>query len=116
MTGGAEVLSNRGRAWDEWTLGLRHDAVAWLCIMAWLSAYRCLIAWSEISTLPLEDSLRALLTGARFDSVIATIVVLPTIVIGGLSWLAGYRINLRPLRAMGTADTATCRRVEGFLR
>jgi hypothetical protein len=79
MTGGAEVLSNRGRAWDEWTLGLRHDAVAWLCIMAWLFAYRCLIAWSEFSTLPLEHSLRA-------------------------------------LRAMGTADTATCRRVEGFLR
>ena len=100
MTGGADVSSNRDRAWDEWTLGLRHDAVAWLCIMAWLFAYRCLIAWPEISTLPLEDSLRALLTGARFDSVIATIVVLPTIVIGGLSWLAGYRINLRPPRAI----------------
>lgn len=95
-----EVSRNRDQAWDEWTLGLRYDAVAWLCIMAWLSAYRCLIAWSEISTLPLQDTLRALLTGARFDSVIATIVVLPTVVIGGLSWLAGYRLNLRALRAI----------------
>lgn len=90
--------SRRDLAWDEWAHSLRCDAVVWLTIMAWLSAYRCFIAGPEIIGIEPIEALKALLMGARFDSVIATIVILPTVAIGGLSWLAGRPLDLRPLR------------------
>ncbi|MFO1131019.1 MAG: LTA synthase family protein [Hyphomicrobiales bacterium] len=90
----------RARAFDAWMHGLRRDAVAWLSIMAWLSAYRCFIAWPDIRSVAPVEALRALATGARFDSVIATIVILPTVVVGGLAWLAGRPLNTQPLRTL----------------
>lgn len=90
----------REDAWDMWMHGVRRDGVAWLSIMAWLSAYRCAIAWPDIGKVAPAEALRALATGARFDSVIATIVILPTVVIGGLSWLAGRPLNTQPLRRL----------------
>lgn len=95
---GSVAEGSRDRAWDAWMHGLRRDAVAWLSIMVWLSAYRCFVAWPEITTVGPSEALEALLTGVRFDSVIATVVLMPTVVIGGLSWLAGQPINTRPLR------------------
>lgn len=69
--------------------------------MAWLSAYRCAIAWPDMGKVAPAEALRALATGARFDSVIATIVILPTVAIGGLlSWLAGRPLNTQPLRRL----------------
>lgn len=91
---------DRDRAWDEWAFSLRRDAVAWLSIMLWLSAYRCFIAWPQLTAVGPAEAIQALATGARFDSVIATLVLLPTIIIGGLSWLAGWPLNTRPVRTL----------------
>jgi hypothetical protein len=59
-------LARRDHAWDEWAHSLRCDAVVWVTIMAWLSAYRCLVAWPEITSIAPSEALTALLTGARF--------------------------------------------------
>lgn len=90
----------RAAAWDAFALGLRRDAAVWLAVMVFLSAWRCFMAWPALKSLDLADVGRSLWTGIRFDSVIASIVILPTVVLGWLISLSRGTPDLRRLRAL----------------
>ena len=70
----------------------------WLVIMLLLSAYRVILIGPEVGKVPLAESAAGLYTGIRFDSVVASIAVLPALLLSTLEYFIGRHIGSRVLR------------------
>lgn len=90
----------------------QRDAVAWLALMALLTAYRVWLAGPHLADVGLAQGLHALWTGARFDSVLATLVVIPTL---ALAWVASVMGLALPVDRMRLVLLAAALVVTGLL-
>jgi phosphoglycerol transferase MdoB-like AlkP superfamily enzyme len=89
------ILADRNlAAWDCLAHNLRCDIGAWLLLMAALSIYRAFLAWPQLIQVSYLEMSHVMWMGARFDSVISTLAVLPTVTLAGIAYLLR-----RPLRA-----------------
>jgi phosphoglycerol transferase MdoB-like AlkP superfamily enzyme len=76
----------------------RADLAVWLTLMLWLGAYRLFLSTSLTHDMPWPELPSALLEGSRFDSVLATAVILPTLAWATLGALTGHAPGLAKLR------------------
>lgn len=85
-------------AWDCFAHSLRGDIGAWLLLMAAFSLYRACLAWPQLIHVSSSEVASVMWMGARFDSVISTLAVLPTVVLAWIAYLLKRPMRTRRLR------------------
>lgn len=91
-------MSSSRYSWADMATSWRADFAVWLVLMLWLTGYRLLLAISFTPDLPWSQLPRGLLEGSRFDSVLASAVVLPGLVWAALGLIFGRAPGLIRLR------------------
>ena len=85
-------------AWDCFAHNVRRDMGAWLLLMAALSIYRAFLAWPQLIQVSYSEVAHVMWMGARFDSVISTLAVLPTAALAWIAYLLGRQLRTRRIR------------------
>ncbi|HTZ22232.1 MAG TPA: sulfatase-like hydrolase/transferase, partial [Opitutaceae bacterium] len=86
------------------TLGV--DFALWLATLVILGLLRWGVILCFVGDVTLADALQATFRGARFDAVIAGLLVLPSTALGLAAWLSGRRLGADRMRAALLAVSA----------
>jgi phosphoglycerol transferase MdoB-like AlkP superfamily enzyme len=96
-------MRNSGSDSERWTAllrGLTHDAVLWLLFVMSATCYRALLCGSFVRDARAIDVVHALLVGVRFDAVLATALVTPSLALGVIAYVSGRRLPTDHIRTM----------------
>jgi len=75
--------------WPDLVSGWTRDAACWALLLVSLGAFRFAVLLSHLGPIAPVEVVRALIQGARFDAVVASIAVVPAMALAFLRWLAG---------------------------
>src|SRR5262249_59499505 len=75
--------------WPDLVSGWTRDAACWALLLVSLGAFRFAVLLSHLGPVAPVEVVRALIQGARFDAVVASIAVVPAMALACLRWLAG---------------------------
>lgn len=93
-------------SWSDLVSAGGRDLGVWICLVGVLGALRWILIVTQVNGAAAQDMLLALGMGARFDAVIAGLIVTPTVVLAHVAVATGFRLGLDHIRIVITRAAA----------